>query len=377
MSWWFNRFRLILPISMNVRRGQVGPYDVRWMPPQMPPQALVDHDPAATLPETRRDVAILANPFSGSGPNRRHVDRFAASLRKLDLNPRVIWTPGERRALLADASLTSTVRCVIAAGGDGSIADVVNEMHAHGLLPRVPFATLPIGTENLFAKELGFTLDPHRLAEAVLRAHTRPIDLGAAGDRLFTLMASAGFDADVVHRMAAWRSGLPITPPAVPASAGTPSTNDPAKAVAAVAAPTLKRVNRLSYLPRILRCVHQYAYPNITIEVDGQRHTGAHVFVFNLPQYGGNLGIGRHACCTDAKLDWVVFQRGGIRSLADYAFAVLRAKHLLRTDVPHGSATKLRITADCPVALQADGDPAGFTPIDVEVRPNALRVVSV
>src|SRR5690606_11718217 len=114
-----------------------------------------------------------------------------------------------------------------------------------------------------------------------------------------------------------------------------------------------------SYLPRIVSCVREYGWPRITAEIDGRRYTGSHLFVFNLPQYGGNLGIARHACGDDHLLDWVIFERPGILSLGDYALTVVRAKHLGREDVPHGQARRVRVTTEAPLAMQADGDPAG------------------
>src|SRR5690606_30648069 len=137
------------------------------------------------------------------------------------------------------------------------------------------------------ARQFGFTASPATLAAAVARGQTCQIDVGAVGNRLFTLMASTGFDADVVHRLAQWRT----------------------------VGARLRRVNRFSYARRIFDAMRSYAYPPITLEVDGQRVTGSHVFVFNIPQYGGNLGICRHACCDDATLDWVVFKNPGWRSL--------------------------------------------------------------
>lgn len=319
------------------------------------PAAQPIRDTAGYDPRGPRGVLVFANPYSGSGPNRVYVSRMLGALKARGLRPRVVWDPARRRATLAHPRLLEKCRCIVAAGGDGSIADAINDMHAAGLLGVVPFATLPIGTENLFARQFGFTRDGAVLAAAIDKLELHAVDVGAvvsdAGERLFLLMASAGFDADVVHRMAAWRSDTR-------------------------AAGTLRRVNRLSYLPRILTCVRGYCWPRITAEVDGKTYSGSHLFVFNLPQYGGNLGIARHACGDDHLLDWVLFEKPGLLSLADYGWTVLRSKHLGRPDVPHGKAARLKLYADGPVALQADGDPAGFTPVTVEVRPGAMRVVA-
>ena len=316
---------------------------------------------------------MVANPYSGVGPNRKRVDRLVRQLQRHGLAVRVVWELGERAALLADEELPRWCRCVVSAGGDGSLGDVINQMHRGGTLGSVDLATLPIGNENLFARHFGFECPVDRLVEAVAAGRSRRVDLGRVGDRLFTLMASAGFDAEVVHRMAAWRrspgAGRPLRHGTSAGGNGGPTT-----------ATALRRVRRASYVGRIASTVREYAYPALRVETDdGRVATGAHVFVFNLPRYGMNLGIARHARGDDALLDYVVFQRPGLLSLADYALAVLRTRHLGRPDVPHGQARRLTITAADGVTapIQADGDPAAFTPATLEVLPGAARVVVV
>jgi diacylglycerol kinase (ATP) len=93
------------------------------------------------------------------------------------------------------------VRCVVAAGGDGTVASVINEP-----APDVPLAVMGLGKENLFARALALPADPLALARALVAGRTRRLDLGtattSAGPRRFGLMSSAGFDADVIHRLA-------------------------------------------------------------------------------------------------------------------------------------------------------------------------------
>lgn len=311
------------------------------------------HATPQTQPRASRDlslqVPILANPYSGNGPNRKHVDRLADSLLQAGLQPHIVWQPDERRALLTDPILSEKVRCVVCAGGDGSIGDMVNELDQGGHLQTLPVSTLPIGNENLFARQFGYELDVKAITRAIVTMETAMIDLGRAGSRLFTLMASAGFDAEVVHRMARWRSG----------------------------SGELRRVTSMTYAPKILRTIATYNYTPIRVETDQGVFEGSHLFVFNLPQYGGGLGLAKHARADDAMLDWIVFEKPGILSLADYAWTVLRAKHLGRPDVPHGRTSKLHVTSETPVPMQADGDPAGWTAIDVTVCPAAMQIVAM
>jgi len=311
-------------------------------------------------PNPARGVLICANPFSGAGPNRSRVDALAAALSSKGLEPKPVWDLQERRDVLADPGLTSWCRCVVVAGGDGSIGAVINELAQAGALPgaadtgvgegHVAFGTLPIGNENLFAKHYGFTGDVQSLADAIEANLTRRVDLGQvthdrgekeAVGRLFTLMAGVGFDAEVVHRMDRWRSSR---------KGG------------------LKRVLRVSYLPRIVSASLGYPYSELVVRVDGQEIKGTHLFVFNLPEYGGGLGIAPHGCCCDnGLLDWVLFDRPGVRPLMGYGLSVLRGKHLDRPDVHHGRARSLTIHSSNQAPVQVDGDPAGSLPVTIGI----------
>src|SRR4051812_46626799 len=91
-----------------------------------------------------RWVGITANANSGTGGGRRRVDRLVVELRRHGLDSRVAWTPAERSALVAEAGPDDRCRCLVAAGGDGTVAALVNEC------PEVPLTVLPVGTENLF-----------------------------------------------------------------------------------------------------------------------------------------------------------------------------------------------------------------------------------
>lgn len=299
-------------------------------------------------------VPILANPYSGKGVNRRRVAKLADALGAAGLEVQTIWDADERARLLNDPERLDHCRALVSAGGDGSVADVVNDLSSGGPTDRVPIAMLPMGNENLFARQFGFNQGAQALAEAIARGRTRHIDLGCArrdggASRYFTLMVSAGFDAEVVHRVARWRnhgSGL-------------------------------HRVNRFSYVPRILSAAFSYDFPLITLEADGQRHTGSHVFVFNLPQYGMGLGIAPRADGEDGLLDWIVMEKPGKPALLGYAVSVLRGRHEHRSGVHVGRAEQVKLTSPRPAPAQADGDVLGHTPVQVRVHRRAMRVIEV
>lgn len=337
-------------------------------------------------------ILIFANPYSGSGENRQCVAELEAALDRLDVETDVVWDAEQRIPALRRLAVDRDEKhVVVAAGGDGSIADVVNDMHAADRL-NLPFATLPVGNENLFALEFGFRAEADALAAALARGETQAIDLaqvrsvpfddeGAGYDddpdpaedpgdtpptaRLFTLMASAGFDAEVIHRLDRWRKDHP-------AGAGQ-----------------LHRVNRKRYLPRILETIRGYDYPGFTLETDdGQTADGHQAYVFNIPRYGGGFNFAPDARPDDGQLDWVVFQKPGFLRLLLYHGWVVVGRHRKLPSVTFGRSPRviLRTTpapgpTECApgsgVPVQADGDPAGSTRLEFTVLPKALNVVRV
>ncbi len=288
-------------------------------------------------------TAIVANPYSGSGRNRERVADLDAALRRRGLATRVLWDPLERTAVLRDPDWLRTCRCIVAAGGDGTVSDVINQTRD------VPLAMMPIGNENLFARQFGYRR-VDQVADAVVRGSVRTIDLGRAGERVFAIMASAGLDADVVRRVAKWR----------------------------VNGAEPRRVNRLSYARPIFDAVTAYDYPAVELDADGATFRGAHALVFNIPQYACRLRFVNGAACDDGLLDYVVFEKPGLVSMARYmANLTAGARHLDLPDVHHGSATHvtLRSADDRRVPIQVDGDPAGHTPAELAILPQTLRVI--
>ena len=291
-------------------------------------------------------IVVAANPYSGAADNRRRVDALARALASLGASVHVVWDSRERAAMLADRAAMTGCRAVVAVGGDGTVADIVNELPSG-----VPLAVLPAGNENLFAAAYGFGRDTPALARALVAGRTRALDLGRASvlgrSRRFALMLTAGLDADVVHRVAAWRA----------------------------AGEGLRRVRRASYVAPIAAALLAYRHPALRVVTGETAATGVYCVVANAPAYALNAPLAATARADDGALDGVVFERGSVAALAAYSWAVWRGRHLARGDVRTGRATRLTLDAAAPVPVQVDGDPLGTTPVEVDVVPGALSVI--
>ena len=82
---------------------------------------------------------------------------------------------------------------IVAAGGDGTINEVVN-----GMNDKKPLAIIPFGTANIFALEAGIGGSAEKIAQVILSNKTKKVYVPTLNNKNFILMASAGFDAEIV-----------------------------------------------------------------------------------------------------------------------------------------------------------------------------------
>ncbi|MFO0926711.1 MAG: diacylglycerol kinase family protein [Gemmataceae bacterium] len=279
---------------------------------------------------------ILANPHAGPRGHRRRLHELVDALHARGLTAELCW----QRDALGDrvGAAGDRLRCVVAAGGDGTLNEVLNRA------PGAPVALLPIGTENLMARYFRLDRAVARTAEAIATAPVRRFDLARIDGRYFSLMAGFGIDARVVHDVHRWRQG---------------------------------HITRLSYVLPIARAITSYRFPPIEVVVEdtGERLVGATVFLFNFPVYGMRLQLGRDARPDDGALDLVVFERSGLLNLARYLTAALFGRHTALPDVQHRRVRRVRLSSARDVPVQTDGDPAGVLPVTVEVVPAAFGLL--
>jgi diacylglycerol kinase family enzyme len=289
------------------------------------------------LPNGTHRVPILANPRAGSGKSRRLVDGLVNALRARSLTPAVCWKREELDDVLAGTQ-REEIRCVVAAGGDGTLLEVVNRSNG------IPATVLPLGNENLVARYCGLSRSGNELAEVIAAGTVRKFDLARANGRHFCLMASVGLDADVVHRVHRRRRG---------------------------------HINRLSYAVPFLQALQNYPFPTVDIEIEdtGERLRGAFVFLFNLPRYALGLPIAADGSAEDGLLDVCVFEKPGTLELIRYMATVVARRHRNLPDFFHRLARRVRLSSEEPTPMQTDGDPAGCLPRIVEVLPGALPLV--
>ncbi len=289
--------------------------------------------------DSERRVLVSLNPKAGRTDSHDKVDYFSQVLEQNGLETEIITQLDELDEKATQAKKDGTLRTVVAAGGDGT-ASLLAGMFS----PEIPITLLPLGTENLLAKYLLLNDSVDDVAQAVLDGNKINLDCGRANGKLFLVMASCGFDADVVRRLHKRRTG---------------------------------HIHHLSYAKPIIKSIANYRYPKLTITMDDEEPFHARwAFVFNVPRYAMRLPIAENASATDGLLDICTFRRGNLLNGLKYLAGVILRKHHKFSGTRSGRAKKITIDAGKKIVpFQLDGDPGGQLPVTIEILPEFLNII--
>ncbi len=289
---------------------------------------------------------LIINPTSGGG---RQLPRLAKVLKYFKKRGDLVevhetTASGEAGMVARDRGRDFTA--VIAAGGDGTINEVVGGLAG----TEVPLGILPWGTGNVFAREMGLPARVKPLCKIIRKGRVARLDLGLADGRPFLLMASAGLDAYALQRTAS----------------------------------TKKVWGRWAYVWAALSAWASYRGPEIEVELDGAIDRGSFVLISNTRLYGAVFVFFPQADPADGYLDVLVFRDSGrwkfLGMVLHMAWKHLidgRSERMAGFMARHGvyRVRSLRMTSSRPFPAQADGEYLGRDIREVSVSPGALRVL--
>lgn len=287
-----------------------------------------------------REAVIIGNPQAG---RNRHMDilkRCAEILRSGGLEVEV-W-PTERPQHATELATLAGSRLVIAAGGDGTVNEVVN-----GLEKDATLGILPLGTANVLARELGLPLKAEAACKRIISNKEGRIDVGVATDhkgreRRFACMAGIGFDAHVVNEVT----------------------------------PRLKRYLKMLAFPlAALKVYLEGDLPPLHIADSDATHVAQFAIVANGHYYGGDFRVAEPGSLTTGKLEVVLIERVSLLLRADILTRILVRKPLNRSMRSFGADELRARSPGAQVPVQLDGEVWGRLPMSFRIEPAALKVI--
>jgi YegS/Rv2252/BmrU family lipid kinase len=297
---------------------------------------------------------VVYNPTAGGGRAGRLAPQVVERLRGDRVEVSQHRTRSLEDARLAACRAAFEVEAVVAVGGDGTVgacAAGLADAGTPGWSPggsgaRAALAVVPAGGGNDAARSLGLPAgDPLAAAGLLRRLRRRPADLATVAGRAYLNVAGAGFDSEV-NRVANQRLGW----------AG----------------------NRPRYVGAVLAQLMVGRPARFRLALDGRElaQRGWLVAVANGPGYGGGMRVAPRASLADGLLDVVVIADIGKLEFLRTFPKVFSGRHVEHPAVAVYRAARVELDADRPLAVYADGEPAGTLPARFEVRPAAITVLA-
>ncbi len=299
-------------------------------------------------------LLIIFNPNAGSGRSQKYLPLIEAYLEQKQICFELLTTTysGHAKKIVATTDLTQ-YSGVLAAGGDGTLFELVNGLMQHKANRRIPLGVIPVGTGNAFARELGLLpTDWREGLDIVLQQQIQMIDLGLANTNqeslYFINIIGMGF---VVN-------------------AGQTTTK-------------IKKLGKSAYTLATLWETAKLKKHNVKltmIDAEGKSIELTEDLVFvevaNSRYTGTSFLIAPEAKIDDGLLDVIVLKKISRPKILSLFPTIYSGKHINYKEVMTHKVKSITIETKQPMPLMPDGEFIGSTPVRIECLSSAIKIYS-
>jgi diacylglycerol kinase (ATP) len=294
---------------------------------------------------------VILNPYSNRWNAEKRMPEAEAALEAAGIDYELVVSPTRGGPVsLAEEAVHAGYSPIIAAGGDGTVGDVVHGMAlaAKGDKDQLgPLGILPMGTANDIAWKLGVPLDLNAAARLISAGRSRNMDVGKVNERHFVNNSAAGIEPHIgqVQENITWISGVP------------------------------------RYLVAALKGIMDCPAWEGSLEWDGGSYQGplTIVTVGNGSRSGAMFHMIPHGDPFDGKLTFVYTYKKTRRALLRTLFAVMKPEvgsYVEMDDVHEHDFTWLKVRLESPSPVHADGEITfeSIQDLDYQIQPGRLQV---
>jgi len=305
---------------------------------------------------------IIYNPTSGREAFKKHLPEVLKKLENAGYETSCHATTGPEDATkAARIAVERKYDLVVAAGGDGTINEVVNGLAELDFRPKL--GIIPVGTTNDFARALHIPRDIEAAADIIAKGDTIPVDIGRMNDKYFINIAGGGRLTELTYE--------------VPSKLKT-------------------MIGQLAYYLKGIEMLPSIKATSVKIEYDGKLFEGeAMLFLVGLTNsVGGFEKLAPGASINDGLFSLLILKKANLADFIRVATLAIRGEHINDPNVIYASANHIKITSEEKVQLNLDGEFGGllpaefvnlyrhfevFVPIDKireEDRPENIRMIN-
>ena len=294
-------------------------------------------------------LLVIFNPKAAYGRSLRKLADIQAQFVRLGIKTTFMPTThaGHGKELVANAEL-SGFDGLVAAGGDGTVFEVLNGLYTHPRSARIPLGLLPIGTGNAFARELG--LQPGAWSDAIdilTQGHTRQVDVASVKSAdesyYFLNIVLMGFSV-----------------------------------AASLTGHKLKFLGERSYtLGTLWQVLTLKSYP-LKIQIDDRvvRSDNIFIAISNSRFVGTHFLIAPGAVIDDGLLDVTILRKLKRGRLLKLFPAIYSGRHVEYDEISTYKATRINICSPEAMLLGPDGEFCGHSPAEIRCLPRDLTLFS-
>jgi YegS/Rv2252/BmrU family lipid kinase len=285
-------------------------------------------------------IALIVNPSAGGGRAAKVLPKVQERLRALGVEHHTELTRDLPHAQDLARSAAAAGEPAVVLSGDRLIGAVAHVLRGHS---GAVMGVLPGGRGNDFARVAGIPLDVVEACDVIAGGTPRAVDLGDVDGATFIGIASLGFDSD-------------------------------ANRIANEAPPQL---GSLVYAYGALRALAAWKHASYEVVVDGEARafSGWSVACANSKAYGGGMYLAPDADLHDGRLDVVFCEATSKARFLRLLPAIFKGEHVKDPNVHVLRGAEVRISADRPFTVYADGDPIAKLPCTVRAVPDAVKVL--
>jgi diacylglycerol kinase (ATP) len=282
-------------------------------------------------------IVIVVNPVSGKH-KRDVINLIAQKLQDPKRHVEIIESHGPGH--ICEIARTSVAQAILIAGGDGSVNEAVRGLLKR-LYPRPLLGIIPQGSANILRYELALPTSVSGLVDIFLGGRIGHLHIGLANERPFTLMASAGFDAEVVKT---------------------------------VSKPLKQRIGRLAYVCAALKLVFGYKGDDIEVKTGDEKFFAKLIIVTKSKYYGGSFVLDRETSVIRAGLTLIAVSDVGFVSLLKLGIGLISGRLNDGTQIRRMPVQLVQLRSRREVATQIDGEQFGATPMVISESSETIEV---
>lgn len=297
-----------------------------------------------SMNETKiKRARLIYNPTAGREGVRKHLAEILEALESVGYETSTYATKGEGDATrAAEMAVERRYDLVIAAGGDGTVNEVINGLAEKEYRPLL--GIIPMGTSNDFANAIGASKNIHKALEVLKRGVVKEVDVGKMNDRYFINIAAGGILTELSYE--------------VPSKLKT-------------------MLGQFAYYVKGVEKIPGLHPVSVTVEANGQTLNEEMMLflVANSHTIAGFDKLAPLADISDGLFDVILVRKCNFVELLRIMTMALRGEHIRDPKVIHFKTDKLKIRTSEDVGINLDGEFGGNAPCQFQVLKKHLKVI--